>query len=83
MQREALETWLAEGLSLEQIGRRVGRHSSTVSYWIEKYGLTAAHQGRHAARGGIPRNALEALVARDLTVREISSGRAACGARAA
>jgi IS30 family transposase len=28
---EALEAMLAEGCSLEEIGRRVGRHPSTVS----------------------------------------------------
>lgn len=72
MERATLEAWLEEGLSLEQMGRRVGRHPSTVAYWIEKHGLTAAHRARHAPRGGVPRETLEALVARHLTVREIA-----------
>ena len=72
MERAALERWLQEGLSLDEIGRRVGRHPSTVSYWLEKYGLSPAHQARHAPRGGIPRHALATLVEQHLTVREIA-----------
>lgn len=73
MQREALETWLEEGLSLEQIARRVRKHPSTVGYWAKKYGLTSPHAERHAARGGIPRETLEELVARGLTIREVAA----------
>lgn len=72
MDREALESWIAEGLSLEQIGNRTGRRPSTVSYWLRKHGLEPAHRARHAARGGIPRETLEQLVARELTTREIA-----------
>lgn len=72
MQREALETWLGEGLSLEQIGRRVGKHPSTVGYWVKRHGLAAPNKQRHAPRGGIPRETLETLVERDLTIREIA-----------
>ncbi|HEX8120746.1 MAG TPA: helix-turn-helix domain-containing protein [Solirubrobacteraceae bacterium] len=72
MDRTTLETWLSEGLSLDEIGRRTGRHPSTVSYWLRKHGLTPANQERHAPRGGIPREALEALVAAELTTREIA-----------
>lgn len=63
---------LEEGLSLEAIGKRVGRHPSTVGYWVRKHGLAAAHQEKHAARGGIPRERLEQLITRDLTIREIA-----------
>lgn len=73
MQREALETWLGEGLALEQIGRIVGKHPSTVAYWVQKHGLSAANKARHAARGGIPPETLAALVASNLTIREIAS----------
>ena len=72
MERARLEDWIAEGRSVEEIARLVGRHPSTVSYWLEKYGLRSAHADKHAARGGIPRDQLEALVARDLTVRQIA-----------
>jgi transposase len=73
MERELLEAWIAEGLSAEEIARRVGKHPSTVSYWLDKYGLRSAHAERHAPRGGIPREELAALVAQDLTVREIAT----------
>ena len=73
MQRKALAAWLEEGLSLEQIGRRVGKHPSTVSYWVSKFGLTAVHKDRHASRGGIPRDMLEQLTKRHLTTREIAA----------
>lgn len=73
MDREALNAWLAEGLSLDEIGRRVGRHPSTVAYWVEKHGLQAVNGDRHAARGPIPRERLEALVSRELTTRDIAA----------
>src|SRR3954447_26397671 len=73
LDREALEAMLAEGLSLEAIGRCVEGHPSTVSYWLKKHGLDAAHRLRHLNRGGIPREALLTLVAADLTVREIAT----------
>lgn len=34
MDRAGLERLLDEGLSLEEIGRRVGRAASTVGYWL-------------------------------------------------
>ena len=73
MEREALAKWLEDGLSLEQIGRRVGKHPSTVGHWVQKFGLSAAHKKRHASRGGIPRDTLERLTERHLTVREIAA----------
>src|SRR3954447_19089 len=72
LSREALEAMLAEGCSLEEIGRRVDRHPSTVSYWLRKHGLTPNGAKAHAARGGIARATLEELVAEDLSVREIA-----------
>src|SRR3954469_4055874 len=70
--REALEAMLAEGCSLEEIGRRVERHPSTVAYWLRKHGLDAAHRLRHLNRGGIAGEQLLELVAADFTVREIA-----------
>src|SRR4051794_18713097 len=72
LDREALEAMLAEGCSLEEIGRRVERHPSTVSYWLKKFGLDAAHRLQHLSRGGIPRDGLVELVADDFTIREIA-----------
>src|SRR5262249_11432116 len=63
-----------EGLSIEEIARRVGRHPSTVSYWVHAYGLRSVHAERHTPRGPLERNRLVGLVGRDLTGREIAAG---------
>jgi hypothetical protein len=47
MLKEELEGYLAEGLSLEQIGRRTGRDSSTVSYHLKKHGLAPVGHDVH------------------------------------
>lgn len=73
MDRAGLERLLAAGLSLEEIGRRVGRDPSTVGHWLRKHGLEAVHRGRHAPRGGIDRATLEALVERGLSTRAIAA----------
>jgi transposase len=72
MDRDALQLLLAQGVSVEQIGRRFGRHPSTVSYWMRKHGLEAPNRANHAGKGGIDRAALEALVGRGMTIREIA-----------
>lgn len=72
MDREELRAYLAEGMSLEQIGRAVGRDPSTVGYWVRKHGLQAAHRERHRSRGAVPAETLETLVAQGLTIREIA-----------
>jgi len=73
MDRQLLAVFLEEGLSLEEIGRRVGRHPSTVSYWLKKHGLEAAMCARHSAKGGVERDVLVALVERGLSIRQIAS----------
>ncbi len=75
MDRDALEQWLEEGLSLEQIGQLVGRSPSTVSYWLARYGLRPAHGERHAPRGGISRDVLAQLVAERRTTRQMAAAR--------
>ena len=60
-------------MSLSQIGRRLGRHPSTVAYWLKKYGLTAVNRSRHAPKGGLSRDELAPLVAQGLSVREIAT----------
>lgn len=72
MDRAALETMLGEGLSLAEIGRRVGRHESTVAYWLAQHGLRANNVERHAARGALTRDQLEPLVGEGLTIAEIA-----------
>lgn len=63
---------LAQGLSVEKIAKRFGKHPSTVSYWLAKHGLVAVDRDKHAAKGGIERERLEALVASGMTIAEIA-----------
>lgn len=63
---------LAEGCSLEEIGRRVDRHPSTVSYWMRKHSLDAVFKERHAPRGGLNEDTLRELVDAGSSVREIA-----------
>jgi hypothetical protein len=72
MERTSLEQWIDEGCSLEEMGRRADRHPSTISYWLRKHGLSAVRRDRHAPRGAPPREILECLVARDLSIRQIA-----------
>lgn len=72
MERALLERYLAEGLSLERIGALVNRDPSTVGYWVKKFGLVAANRDKHAPRGGIPKEVLEPLVRRGLSIRELA-----------
>lgn len=72
MDKDSLASLLAQGLSVENIGRRFGRHPSTVSYWMGKYGLVAPNREKHAAKGGIERERLEALVSTGASIAEIA-----------
>ena len=73
MDRESLEQMLEEGLSLEAIGEREGKHPETIWHWVQKHGLKAANADRHRPRGGIDRATLETLVTDGLTIREIAA----------
>lgn len=72
MQKELLEECLAEGLSLEAIGKKVGKHESTVSYWLKKHGLEAARAEKHASKGAPSKEEMERLLAAGLSLREIA-----------
>ena len=72
MDKEELERYLAEGLSLEQIGKRVGRNPSTISYHLKKHGLKPVNQGKHANKGPIAVEDLRILVAGGATLREMA-----------
>jgi transposase len=73
MQKEFLAQCLAEGMSLEAIGKRAGKHESTISYWLKKHGLEAVRTEKHAAKGAVPREELERLLAAGLSLREIAN----------
>jgi len=72
MEKGLLEECLAEGMSLEAIGKRVGKHESTVSYWLKKHGLSAPGVEKHAAKGAVSQEELERLLAAGLSLREIA-----------
>jgi transposase len=73
MDRASLEQMLGQGLSLSEIGRRVGLHEATVSYWVKKHGLQAVNHGKHAGRGGLAREDLEALVEEGMSIAQIAT----------
>ena len=68
--------WLAvqpeAGRSIESIACETGRAPSTVTYWVNKHGLTSQHAARHASRGGLTREQLEPLVGAGLPIRAIA-----------
>jgi transposase len=70
--RSELEDFLGEGLSLAEIGRRVGRHEATVAYWLRKHGLGAVNGTKHRARGRLERSRLEGLVERRMSISQIA-----------
>jgi transposase len=72
MEKALLEECLAEGMSLEAIGKRAGKHESTVSYWLKKHGLVAARAKKHAAKGAPAKEEMERLLAAGLSLREIA-----------
>ena len=72
MDREVLEQLLGDGLSLAEIGRSVDRHEATVRYWVKKHGLAAVHRSKHASKGGIPPDELEALVNTGASIAQIA-----------
>jgi transposase len=72
MDRLALEQMLGEGLSLAQIGLRLGRHESTVAYWLGRYDLQAVGQARHASKGPLQKAELERLVEAGMSVGQIA-----------
>lgn len=72
MNRLELQTYLDQGLSLDQIGLIVGRHPSTVSYWLQRYGMQPNGASKHSPRGAIKYELLAELVSQGLPLREIA-----------
>ena len=72
MDRASLEQMLGEGLSLAEIGRRMGKDQATVAYWLKRYGLLAVNREKYAAKGGLSREDLEPLVGQGATIAEIA-----------
>jgi transposase len=59
-------------MSLDAIAEQVGKHPSTVSYWLKKHGLEANGAGKHRPRGAIRRADIEPLVREGLPLRVIA-----------
>ena len=70
--RESLEQLLGRGLSLAEIGRRFGRHESTVACWVQRHGLEAVGREKHAAKGPLKREQLAPLVEAGVSIGEIA-----------
>ena len=72
MDRHLLEEMLTAGLSLEEIGRRFDRHPSTIGYWVRKHDLVAPLRDRHAPKGALCKEQLEALIEEGLPLTAIA-----------
>jgi transposase len=72
MDRQWLATRLEQGRSIESIARETGRSASTVAHWVNKHGLVSQHAPKHAARGGVEREKLEAMVALGMPIRAMA-----------
>ncbi len=72
MDKHSLELLLEQGLSIERIAKRFGKDPSTVSYWVKKHGLESPYAKKHAAKGGIEKERLEALVEEGASITKIA-----------
>ncbi len=68
-----METELGAGRSMESLAREAGCDPSTIAHWAQQHGVSSTHASRHAARGGLSRELLAALVAEDLSIAEIAA----------
>ena len=68
-----MERYLAEGLSLTEIGVLESRDPSTVGYWVNKHGLVANGKEKHAPRGALDLDRLTELVESGHTLRAIAA----------
>jgi hypothetical protein len=72
MDRGVLEGWIGDGLSLDEMGRRAGRHPSTVSYWLRKHGLSAVRAEVHRAKGALDRDELAMYLRAGFSIRDMA-----------
>jgi transposase len=73
MDKDLLESYLAQGLTLREIGERTGKHLTTVGYWIKRHGLRAANAQRFAPKhSAITKERLEQLVAQGASLSDLS-----------
>ena len=87
MDKDWLEAQLAAGRSIESIAKEVGKHPSTVGYWVEEARLGVRARRQAAARGGVTRETRSSnSSSAGMTIRQIGGaaraelrGRAATG----
>jgi transposase len=72
LDREPIVALLAEGLSVEAIGRRLGQHPSTVADWMAEHGLEAHNREKHAAKGGVDRVWLQTKIEEGLSIAQLA-----------
>jgi len=73
MDKALLEGFLAEELTLREIGERTGKHLTTVGYWVKRHGLRAANAHRFAPKySEITRERLEDLVGQGASLGDLS-----------
>ena len=63
---------MARDLSLDAIGELVGRHPSTVSYWLKKHELEAGGAEQHAPKGRVTPEVVRQLVEDGKSIRGIA-----------
>jgi transposase len=73
MNKEFLERCLEEGLSLEQIAERIGRHPSTVSHHLKKHGLVPTGHWVHSPNAKVDADRLRDLIESGATIREAAA----------
>lgn len=71
MDKAFLEECLGQGMSLEAIGKRTGKHESTVSYWLKKHGLEAVRSETHRPNGKVDPQRLRALCEDGASLQEM------------
>jgi transposase len=73
MRKEELEQYLAEGLTLREIGERTGKHLTTVGYWMKRHGLRAANAQRFAPKfSEVDKERLEDLIDQGASLRDLA-----------
>jgi hypothetical protein len=63
MERTELETLVEEGLTVAQIGVRLGRSTAAITYWLRRHGLvTKRSRPRHPPPRGTPKYVIRICV---------------------
>jgi transposase-like protein len=73
MEKRFLAECLAQGMSLPEIGRQVGRAPGTIGYWVAKHGLEANGKRRFSPGRRPPREQLEVLLDEGLTLAQVGA----------